>query len=218
MQADAKNGTYQGIGLRAVDAAGNISEEYHLANQHKQYIQLVVDNRIPKLDLQVTKNSKENPQQGVEDWTNLALHYKMQQRQDNPAIYKLYYQYVPVHQVQEAIQKGQKPYAEKQWQEMDEAGFGVGAYSQEEEAVNRNGTYYFKMISMCGLESEIASRQIRLQQTLPEAMEPIITNDQGEEWYHARSLPASIVIDCKTYLQGCVQRKSMGHPLPFIQD
>ena len=72
----------------------------------------------------------------------------MQQRQDNPAIYKLYYQYVPVHQVQEAIQKGQKPYAEKQWQEMDEAGFGVGAYSQEEEAVNRNGTYYFKMISM----------------------------------------------------------------------
>ena len=46
-----KNGTYQGIGLRAVDAAGNISEEYHLANQHKQYIQLVVDNRIPKLDL-----------------------------------------------------------------------------------------------------------------------------------------------------------------------
>ena len=62
-----KNGTYQGIGLRAVDAAGNISEEYHLANQHKQYIQLVVDNRIPKLDLQVTKNSKENPLLGVED-------------------------------------------------------------------------------------------------------------------------------------------------------
>lgn len=208
-----KNGTYQGIGLRAVDAAGNISEEYHLANRHKQYIQLVVDNRTPKLDLQVTKNSKENPQQGVEDWTNLALHYKIQQRQDNPAIYKLYYQYVPVHQVQEAIQKGQKPYAEKQWQEMDEAGFGVGAYSQEEEAVNRNGTYYFKIISMCGLESEIASRQIRLQQTLPEAMEPIITNDQGEEWYHARSLPASIVIDCKTYLQGCVQKEEYEAPI-----
>ena len=208
-----KNGTYQGIGLRAVDAAGNISEEYHLANQHKQYIQLVVDNRIPKLDLQVTKNSKESPRQGVEDWTNLALHYKIQQRQDNPAIYKLYYQYVPIHQVQEAIQKGQKPYAEKQWQEMDEAGFGVGAYSQEEVAVNRNGTYYFKIISMCGLESEIASRQIRLQQTLPEAMEPIITNDQGEEWYHAGSLPASIAIDCKAYLQGCVQKEEYEAPI-----
>ena len=208
-----KNGAYQGIGLRAVDAAGNISEEYHLANQHKQYIQLVVDNRIPKLDLQVTKNSKENPQQGVEDWTNLALHYKIQQRQDNPITYKLYYQYVPVHQVQEAIQKGQKPYAEKQWQEMDEAGFGVGAYSQEEVAVNRNGTYYFKIISMCGLESEIASRQIRLQQTLPEAMEPIITNDQGEEWYHAGSLPAAITIDCKTYLQGCVQKEEYEAPI-----
>ena len=208
-----KNGTYQGIGLRAVDAAGNISEEYHLANQHKQYVQIVVDNRIPKLDLQVTKNSKENPQQGVEDWTNLALHYKIQKRQDNPAIYKLYYQYVPIHQVQEAIQKGQKPYAEKQWQEMDEAGFGVGAYSQEEEAVNRNGTYYFKMISMCGLESEIVSREIRLQQTLPEAMEPVITNDQGEEWYHAGSLPASIAIDCKTYLQGCVQKEEYEAPI-----
>lgn len=208
-----KNGTYQGIGLRAVDAAGNISEEYHLANQHKQYIQLVVDNRIPKLDLQVTKNSKENPQQGVEDWTNLALHYKIQQRQDNPITYKLYYQYVPVHQVQEAIQKGQKPYAEKQWQEMDETGFGVGAYSQEEVAVNRNGTYYFKIISMCGLESEIASREIRLQQTLPEAMKPIITNDQGEEWYHAGSLPASITIDCKTYLQGCVQKEEYEAPI-----
>lgn len=208
-----KNGTYQGIGLRAVDAAGNISEEYHLANQHKQYIQLVVDNRIPKLDLQVTKNSKENPRQGVEDWTNLALHYKIQQRQDNPAIYKLYYQYVPIHQVQEAIQKGQKPYAEKQWQEMDETGFGVGAYSQEEVAVNRNGTYYFKIISMCGLESEIASRQIRLQQTLPEAMKPIITNDQGEEWYHAGSLPASIAIDCMAYLQGCVQKKEYEAPI-----
>ena len=208
-----KNGIYQGIGMRAVDAAGNISEEYHLANQHNQYIQLVVDNRIPKLDLQVTKNSKENPQQGVEDWTNLALHYKIQKRQDNPIIYKLYYQYVPVHQVQEAIQKGQKPYAEKQWQEMDETGFGVGAYSQEEEAVNRNGTYYFKMISMCGLESEIASREILLQQTLPEAMKPVITNDQGEEWYHARSLPASIAIDCKTYLQGCVQKKEYEAPI-----
>ena len=208
-----KNGTYQGIGLRAVDAAGNISEEYHLANQYKQYIQLVVDNRIPRLDLQVTKNSKENPQQGVENWTNLALHYKIQQRQDNPAIYKLYYQYVPIHQVQEAIQKGQKPYAEKQWQEMDATGFGVGAYSQEEEAVNRNGTYYFKIISMCGLESEIASRQIRLQQTLPEAMEPIITNDQGEEWYHAGSLPASIAIDCKAYLQGCVQKEEYEAPI-----
>lgn len=208
-----KNGTYQGIGLRAVDAAGNISEEYHLANQYKQYIQLVVDNRIPRLDLQVTKNSKENPQQGVENWTNLALHYKIQQRQDNPAIYKLYYQYVPVHQVQEAIQKGQKPYAEKQWQEMDATGFGVGAYSQEEVAVNRNGTYYFKMISMCGLESEIASREIRLQQTLPEAMEPIITNDQGEEWYHAGSLPASIAIDCMAYLQGCVQKEEYEAPI-----
>lgn len=208
-----KNGTYQGIGLRAVDAAGNISEEYHLANQHKQYMQLVVDNRIPKLDLQVTKNSKENPQQGVEDWTNLALHYKIQQRQDNPAIYKLYYQYVPIHQVQEAIQKGQKPYAEKQWQEMDATGFGVGAYSQEEVAVNRNGTYYFKIISMCGLESEIASREIRLQQTLPEAMEPVITNDQGEEWYHAGSLPASIAIDCKAYLQGCVQKEAYEAPI-----
>lgn len=208
-----KNGTYQGIGLRAVDAAGNISEEYHLANQHKQYVQIVVDNRIPKLDLQVTRNSKENPQQGVEDWTNLALHYKIQKRQDNPIIYKLYYQYVPIHQVQEAIQKGQKPYAEKQWQEMDEAGFGVGAYSQEEVAVNRNGTYYFKIISMCGLESEIASREIRLQQTLPEAMEPIITNDQGEEWYHAGSLPASIAIDCMAYLQGCVQKEEYEAPI-----
>lgn len=208
-----KNGTYQGIGLRAVDAAGNISEEYHLANQHKQYVQIVVDNRIPKLDLQVTKNSKENPQQGVEDWTNLALHYKIQKRQDNPIIYKLYYQYVPIHQVQKAIQKGQKPYAEKQWQEMDETGFGVGAYSQEEEAVNRNGAYYFKIISMCGLESEIASRQIRLQQTLPEAMEPIITNDQGEEWYHAGSLPASIAIDCMAYLQGCVQKEEYEAPI-----
>lgn len=208
-----KNGTYQGIGLRAVDAAGNISEEYHLANQHKQYMQLVVDNRIPKLDLQVTKNSKENPQQGVEDWTNLALHYKIQQRQDNPAVYKLYYQYVPIHQVQEAIQKGQKPYAEKQWQEMDEAGFGVGAYSQEEVAVNRNGTYYFKIISMCGLESEIASREIRLQQTLPEAMKPVIANDQGEEWYHAGSLPASIAIDCKAYLQVCVQKEEYEAPI-----
>lgn len=208
-----KNGTYQGIGLRAVDAAGNISEEYHLANQHKQYVQIVVDNRIPKLDLQVTRNSKENPQQGVEDWTNLALHYKIQKRQDNPIIYKLYYQYVPIHQVQEAIQKGQKPYAEKQWQEMDETGFGVGAYSQEEEAVNRNGTYYFKIISMCGLESEIASRQIRLQQTLPEAMEPVITNDQGEEWYHAGSLPASIAIDCMAYLQGCVQKEEYEAPI-----
>lgn len=208
-----KNGTYQGIGLRAVDAAGNISEEYHLANQHKQYIQLVVDNRIPRLDLQVTKNSKENQQQGVENWTNLALHYKIQQRQDNPAIYKLYYQYVPVHQVQEAIQKGQKPYAEKQWQEMDATGFGVGAYSQEEVAVNRNGTYYFKIISMCGLESEIASREIRLQQTLPEAMKPVIANDQGEEWYHAGSLPASIAIDCKAYLQGCVQKEEYEAPI-----
>ena len=208
-----KNGTYQGIGLRAVDAAGNISEEYHLANQHKQYVQIVVDNRIPKLDLQVTKNSKENPQHGVEDWTNLALHYKIQKCQDNPIIYKLYYQYVPIHQVQEAIQKGQKPYAEKQWQEMDEAGFGVGAYSQEEVAVNRNGTYYFKIISMCGLESEIVSREIRLQQTLPEAMEPIITNDQGEEWYHAGSLPASIAIDCMAYLQGCVQKEEYEAPI-----
>ena len=208
-----KNGTYQGIGLRAVDAAGNISEEYHLANQHKQYIQLVVDNRIPKLDLQVTKNSKENPQQGVEDWTNLALHYKIQQRQDNPAIYKLYYQYVPIHQVQEAIRKGQKPYAEKQWKEMDETGFGVGAYSQEEVAVNQNGTYYFKIISMCGLESEIASREIRLQQTLPEAMKPVIANDQGEEWYHAGSLPASIAIDCKAYLQVCVQKEEYEAPI-----
>lgn len=208
-----KNGTYQGIGLRAVDAAGNISEEYHLANQHKQYIQLVVDNRIPKLDLQVTKNSKENPQQGVEDWTNLALHYKIQQRQDNPITYKLYYQYVPVHQVQEAIRKGQKPYAEKQWKEMDETGFGVGAYSQEEVAVNQNGTYYFKIISMCGLESEIVSRQIRLQQTLPEAMKPVIANDQGEEWYHAGSLPASIAIDCKAYLQGCVQKEEYEAPI-----
>ena len=45
-----KNGVpIRGIGLRAVDAAGNISEEYHLANQHKQYIQLVVDNRIQSL-------------------------------------------------------------------------------------------------------------------------------------------------------------------------
>ena len=198
------NGKYQGIAIRAIDTAGNISREYQITNDKEEFINLVVDTRVPQLEIKATKKGAQDSQQGVEEWTNHALCYQYVEKKENPDIYRTFYQYVPVQQVVAAAKQGRLPITDEGWKELDKAGLTVGAANAGEEPVNRNGVYYFRTISMCGLESDVVSKTIQLQQTLPELMKYTVTNDRGTQWYHANTAMPQVEFVCDEYLPQCV--------------
>lgn len=198
------NGMYQGIAIRAIDTAGNISREYQITNAKGEFINLIVDTRVPQLEIKATKKGSQDSQQGVEEWTNHALCYQYVEKKENPDIYRTFYQYVPVQQVVAATKQGRLPITDEGWKELDKSGLKVGAANAEEEPVDRNGVYYFRTISMCGRESDVVSKTIQLQQTLPELMKYTVTNDRGTQWYHANTALPQVEFACDEYLPQCV--------------
>ena len=206
-----RDGEYSGVAVRAVDTAGNISNEYRLANKAGEFIKIVVDTRIPKLEIKVT--NAQGSQQGVETWTNQALSYQYVENKDNPDIYRIFYQYVPIQQVIEAKKNGKIPFTDKEWHELDKNGMTVGAANTGDAAVNRNGIYYFKTVSMCGLESDVISKIIKLQQTIPELMPYTVENGTEEQWYAANTKLPKVEFACDEYLHKCVTQQEYQAPI-----
>ena len=187
------DGIHTGIAVRAIDAAGNTSEVYELAIDGK-FIKLDIDSSKPACNITVKADEKNLKDSELAKWTNKALTYSYETL-DN--IDKAYYMYVPVGKTVD----DNEPYLHGTWKLMPEEGFTVG---DSAEAVNKNGVYYFKTVSIYNVESDVKSKVIMLQQEIPDKMALSIQNDRKGEWYNSETGLPEIEFQYKAYLPGCV--------------
>ncbi len=179
-----EQGIYTGIAVRAVDAAGNVSETMELKNEDGDFLYIIVDNREPILDI-VLKTQDEKRYEG--EWTNQAITIAVQENTENQllsGIQSIQYQYVSIG----------GEYQEEQWQEIS-ADNQIKIGNEENTKMNQNGIYYFRAISNTGIITEVETQKktatrVRLQQFLPEKQEKIeeapALND-GQEWYNKKT-------------------------------
>lgn len=194
-----EEGIYTGIAIRAVDRAGNVSKTIELRNEMGDFIQIIVDNREPILDIML-KTQDENCYQG--EWTNQAITIAVQENRTSQTIAgirSMQYQYVSIG----------GEYEPEQWRELPvEKEIKIG-YDQEID-VNQNGTYYFRAISNTGVITDIETQKktasrVRLQQTLPEKKEQIVEVPilkEGQEWYNKKTGVPAIFFSYPDYDDG----------------
>lgn len=177
-------GMYTGVGIRAIDKAGNISETIELRNEMGDFLQIIVDNREPILDV-VLKTRDENSYQG--EWTNQGITITVQEDIASltiAGIQCIQYQYVSIGE----------EYRPEQWREIPlENEIKIGYEENIKE--NQNGIYYFRAISNTGVITDIETQKktaarIRLQQSLPEKqgkkeVAPALKEEQ--EWYNKKT-------------------------------
>lgn len=177
-------GVYTGVAFRAIDKAGNISETIELKNAMGDFIQLIVDNREPLLDIML-KTQDENRYLG--DWTNKGITIMVQEDAESQTlagIQCIQYQYVSVGGEYQSEKWIQLPIDKK-----IEIGY------DEQTNVNQNGIYYFRAISNTGVVTTIETQKrtahrIRLQQSLPARQEKIENAPElkeGQEWYNKQT-------------------------------
>lgn len=177
-------GIYTGVAIRAVDRAGNISQTIEIRNEKGDFLQIIVDNREPILDVML-KTQDEKAYQG--EWTKQGITIAVQEKVTNPTIAGIQciqYQYVSIG----------GEYQPDRWKEIPVEKEIKIAYD-EKTKVNQNGTYYFRAISNTGVITDIETQKktasrIRLQQTLPEKQEKIEeapTLKEGQEWYNKKT-------------------------------
>lgn len=196
-----EDGEYQGIAVRAIDMAGNISAEHRITDEQGNYAHVSINSSKPDCMITVQTDSKVLDDSELANWTRESLKYTYA---DTGNIYKVYYQYVPVGKVLSAEKNSKKPYSDDKWTLMSEKGFTVGDLANP---VNKNGVYYFKAISNHGICSDIQAKVIMLQQSISEKMPVIIENDMKEAWYNAETGTPEITFQFKDYLSGCVEKE-----------
>lgn len=195
---ELSDGEYAGVAVRAIDKAGNVSEEYRITDGDDRYVAISIDTTIPVCEITVRTDSKVLEDAELASWTNESLNYTYRNVGN---VYKVYYQFVPVGKVLEAEKNGTKPYTSNGWVEMPGEGFTVGS---TDHPVNRNGVYYFKAKSTHGVFSEVQEKIIMLQQNMQEKMPLMIENDRQEEWYNAQTGTPQITFSYRDYLSACV--------------
>lgn len=179
-----EQGIYTGVAVRAVDAAGNVSETVELKNETGDFLHIIVDNKEPVLHIML-KTQDEKVYTG--EWTNQAVRIAVEENMENPAlsgIQSIQYRYVSIG----------GDYQPEHWMELPlEKGIVIG--DDENIKTNQNGIYYFRAISNTGIITDIETQKdtairIRLQQTLPEKQEMIekaTQLEEGQEWYNKKT-------------------------------
>ena len=172
-------GIYTGIGIRAIDVAGNVSEITVLRDTNKEYMQIVVNKHKPQITLEAWKQTKES-YQGA--WTNEPITFGITEEITKnffAGIYQYQYQYVKIGESFDEADVGA-------WKEITQE-WTIGDAS---EPMNRNGTYYVRAISNCGVVSDVKQFRVKMQQTLPEKKELVITGAKepaSTGWYNKQT-------------------------------
>lgn len=189
-----ENGSYPAIAVRAVDAAGNVSDGVCLTNKNGDYIHVIVDNTKPVIKVTMFSDGKEYSAEN-ECWTNQAVNFCISENKDiskedvEAGLYRVEYAYKSIGDVL----KGEE-ILPAEWQELslNENGEAVFSVGEALEAVNKNGCYYFRGVSKTGVKSvENTKKRILLWQSIPEKKSVILSGVKPEKchngWYNIQS-------------------------------
>lgn len=202
-------GSYTGIAVRAVDAAGNVSEAVELKNEKGDFLRIIVDKTEPIPDIML-KTQDERVYTG--QWTNQAVRITVEESTQNQTlsgIQSIQYQYVSIG----------GEYQPEQWTELlPEEEIVIG--DNEDVKTNQNGMYYIRAISNTGNITDIETQKdmavrIRLQQTLPEKTEieeKAVQLEEGQEWYNRKTGVPALSFAYPKYDTG-VKSREYGAPV-----
>lgn len=192
-------GIYTGIGIRAIDVAGNMSDITILQNTQEQgerYIQIVVNRHKPQITLETWKQTGEGYQS---EWTNEPVRLCIVEEPKAEffaGIAQYQYQYVKVGENFDEANTDAWKEITQEWM-----------LGNELTPTNINGTYYVRAISNCGVVSDVQQLRVKLQQTLPEKKELRITranNPAITGWYNKQTGTPYIAFEYPEYDNGVV--------------
>lgn len=186
------NGCYHAIAVRAVDGAGNRSEPVCLKNENGDFIQVIVDDTPPDIEVSAMSAGSEYHAEN-EGWTNKEIQFgiseKLEAADKGEGLYRVEYAYKSIG----AVLCGE-PIEDNEWQELvlNEEGAAVFSVGSGETPVNQNGCYYFRGVSKSGVRSETnTEKRILLWQEMAPKKPVIQTGaDIGKchnEWYNKES-------------------------------
>ena len=191
------DGIYPAIAVRAIDAAGNISEPICLKNEKGAFIKIIVDSTPPKIDVAMTSKEEDNIwcEYSAEDenWTNKEIRFQISEQGKDKA-------YSGVYRVEYAFQNiveklSGKPIEDTQWQTLVTDAHGIAKLSvggEDKNPINKNGYYYFRGVSPSGVKSaSITEKRILLWQKMAD-IKPIVESGvdfekRWNEWYNKES-------------------------------
>ena len=205
-----ENGIYPAIAVRAVDAAGNVSEPACLKNEDGAFIKIIVDNTPPSITVSVDEKADAGEWQAYnadnENWTNREIRFQIAEKEVLPdegsssVIAPVYGSFAGLCRVEYAYQSiaaalAKEPVNPDQWQELAANEQGIAALSLGgdcENPVNQNGYYYFRGVSRSGVRSASDTKvRILLWQKMADK-EPIAESGADLEkchngWYNKAS-------------------------------
>lgn len=192
-------GVYTGIGIRAIDVAGNVSEITALQNtqeQSGQYIQIVVNRHKPQITVQALKQTGEIY---CSEWTNESIILQVIEEQSADffaGIAQYQYQYVKIGEIFDETNEDAWKQVTQEW-----------VLGKDSEPTNINGTYYVRAISNCGVISDIQEYRVKMQQTLSSKRELVITRAKepaATGWYNKQTGTPNIAFLYPEYDDGVI--------------
>lgn len=206
------NGIYPAIAVRAIDAAGNISELACVKNEAGEFIKIIVNNIPPEIDVSVMRKDPTDTWQTYsaegENWTNREIRFQVFEKENSLAsLYKVEYAYQSI-----AAALNKEPIDDGEWTELivNEQGaaeLSIGGDSKNPS--NKNGYYYFRGISESGVKSKtMIEKRILLWQRM-EDKKPVIESGVDHEkchdaWYNKASGTPVIDFEYPKYDTGVI--------------
>lgn len=187
------DGVYNAIAVRACDYAGNVSEVTGFVNNDGEYISVIVDKSEPVIDVKGMADgiaySGEN-----EKWTNKDVTFDIALGKNScpyAGIYKCEYSYETIG---DAVNRQNMTGASENWTQMLAGDTGNNSVKNDSVKIkeDRNGYYYFRVVSKSGVVSRTTPRErILLQHSAP-GIKPVIVNEadaskQKNGWYNKAS-------------------------------
>lgn len=195
------NGCYPAIAVRAVDAAGNVSEAGSYVNDDGESIKVVVDSAAPVLTFDVSAGGQ--PYSGENDnWTNKDVRIVVAPDPGScfyAGIARYEYAYVKVGEDVKDVKETSEKWTELKLQEESSATL--------ELTEDVNGYYLFRAVSKSGIETdENAALRVLIQHQAAE-IKPILVSGADETkcrdgWYNKQSGTPTIRFEYPDYDTG----------------
>lgn len=189
------DGSYHAIAVRAIDAAGNISEPVCLKNEKGAFIKVIVDSNAPKIHVSAASKGEDDTWQEYsaegENWTNREIQFQISEEDKAYAgLYMVEYAYQSISKVLCGT-----PIDDEDWQQLaanEEGIIELSIGGDSENPINKNGCYYFRGVSGAGVISEIIiKKRTRLWQKMaakkPIAISGVAFEKRYNEWYNKES-------------------------------
>lgn len=183
-----QDGCYKAIAVRAYDRAGNVSATSGFVNEGGEYIKVVVDKSEPRVNISAASGSASYDGEN-DNWTNDDIAFDISLDKDScpyAGIYQCQYAY---EKIGEAVNNINMTGLSGKWTRLSLQDDMTTDLKIQED---RNGYYYFRVISKSGVMSgDTIKKRVLLQHKAPD-IKPMIVNGVEDAkrkngWYNKES-------------------------------